>query len=31
LANDGINLDAIFDDINHGNELVMDEEVREDV
>ena len=31
LANDGINLDAIFDDINHGNELAMDEEVREDV
>jgi hypothetical protein len=31
LANDGINLDAIFDDINNGNELAMDEEVREDV
>ena len=31
LANDGINLDAIFDDINHGNELLTDEEVREDV
>ena len=31
LANDGINLDAIFDDINNGNELAIDEEVREDV
>ena len=31
LANDGINLDAIFDDIHNGNELAIDEEVREDV
>ena len=31
LANDGINLDAIFEDLPSGAELGMEEEVREDV
>jgi hypothetical protein len=31
LANDGIDLDAIFDDLHSGREVGMDEEVREDV
>ena len=31
LANDGINLDAIFEDLPTGGELGMEEEVREDV
>ena len=31
LANDGINLDAIFDDIQSGVDVTSEEEVREDV
>ena len=31
LANDGINLDAIFEDLPTGGELGIEEEVSEDV